>query len=160
MVLRRAAEWTDDRFWELPHFRGEDRAQQGVPHQLRPHLGERSRLLFASVVLSRRNSYSFTFILNAASQEVVSHGSCTADSNGATAESALRIGRQDQLRCQGRNGHGQIHHWATLVFMGAVVCSTCVASSSRGRHRWSTIAPMNTDAAQWWEPACVAISRP
>ena len=119
MILRRVARWTDDRLGSSAF--AEDRLNKVFPDHWSFMLGEISLYCFVILILT---GTFLTFFFDASSRDIVYHGSYVP-LNGATVsqayESVVRISFDVRAGLVMR----QIHHWAALVFIGAIVLHLC-----------------------------------
>jgi ubiquinol-cytochrome c reductase cytochrome b subunit len=119
VILRRAAQWTDDRLGTSAF--AEDALNKVFPDHWSFMLGEVS--LYCFVVLVVTGTF-LTFFFDASSQEVVYHGSY-APLNGATVSEAYASVVRISFDVRAGMVMRQIHHWAALVFIGAIVLHLC-----------------------------------
>ncbi len=119
MILRRAAQWTDDRLGSSAF--AEDALNKVFPDHWSFMLGEIA--LYCFVVLILTGTF-LTFFFDASSHEVVYHGSY-APLNGATVSEAYASVVRISFDVRAGMVMRQIHHWAALVFIGAIVLHLC-----------------------------------
>jgi ubiquinol-cytochrome c reductase cytochrome b subunit len=119
MILRRVARWTDDRLGSSAF--AEDALNKVFPDHWSFMLGEISLYCFVILVLT---GTFLTFFFDASSRDIVYHGSY-APLNGATVSQAYASVVRISFDVRAGLVMRQIHHWAALVFIGAIVLHLC-----------------------------------
>jgi ubiquinol-cytochrome c reductase cytochrome b subunit len=119
VILRRAARWTDDRLGSSAF--AEEALNKVFPDHWSFMLGEVSLYCFVILVLT---GTFLTFFFDASSRETVYRGSY-APLNGATVSQAYASVVRISFDVRAGLVMRQIHHWAALVFIGAIVLHLC-----------------------------------
>jgi quinol---cytochrome-c reductase cytochrome b subunit len=119
VILRRAARWTDDRLGSSAF--AEEALNKVFPDHWSFMLGEIS--LYCFVILLLTGTF-LTFFFDASSREIVYRGSY-APLNGATVSQAYASVVRISFDVRAGLVMRQIHHWAALLFIGAIVLHLC-----------------------------------
>ncbi|MEA2508709.1 MAG: ubiquinol-cytochrome c reductase cytochrome b subunit [Actinomycetota bacterium] len=119
MILRRMARWTDDRLGSSAF--AEEALNKVFPDHWSFMLGEISLYCFVILILT---GTFLTFFFDASSREIVYRGSY-APLNGATVSEAYASVVRISFDVRAGLVMRQIHHWAALLFIGAIVLHLC-----------------------------------
>jgi ubiquinol-cytochrome c reductase cytochrome b subunit len=119
VILRRMARWTDDRLGSSAF--AEEALNKVFPDHWSFMLGEISLYCFVILILT---GTFLTFFFDASSREIVYRGSY-APLNGATVSEAYASVVRISFDVRAGLVMRQIHHWAALLFIGAIVLHLC-----------------------------------
>jgi ubiquinol-cytochrome c reductase cytochrome b subunit len=119
VIMRKVARWTDDRLGSSAF--AEDALNKVFPDHWSFMLGEISLYCFVILILT---GTFLTFFFDASSREIVYRGSY-APLNGATVSEAYASVVRISFDVRAGLVMRQIHHWAALVFIGAIVLHLC-----------------------------------